>query len=433
MKPRPVGMQFAADAVQRQYAQRLPESVEIIDCTLRDGEQAAGVWFTSDEKIKLARLLDAAGVSVLDAGFPAASGEEVEVLQALRQCRLDARIAATARATISDIAACKRAQAEEVFMFLATSDIRLRTLGLDRQGVARQLRVGAEEIAGLGMGVNIVAEDAYRTDPTWLVELLNGLHDIPIARFILADTVGAAFPQSIEHAVSVLRDHINPEIAIAMHCHNDFGMAVANTLSGVLGGARSITCTVNGIGERAGNADLSECVAALTHIFGIQHRINPACLAVVSDAVERASGIHMSALKPVTGYNVYSHESGVHVHGLLNDPRTYEFLPAAWTGRRSRIVLGKHSGVSSVAHIMRERGLPELDDAQQRELLDQVKGLSRARPKNAHVAAHIATVEQRQQLLAGVDEESVVSTRATTHLSMTVPKLGDFDRAAGER
>jgi isopropylmalate/homocitrate/citramalate synthase/aspartate/tyrosine/aromatic aminotransferase len=415
------GLQFAPELVRENYKQRLPKSVEIIDCTLRDGEQAAGVWFTVEEKVRLARLLDQAGVAVLDAGFPAAAEAEVEVLQELRAAGLRTAIGATARALPSDVAACERAHAQEVFMFLATSDIRLRTLGLSRAQVLSQLRAGAEEVLSRGMVLNVVAEDAYRTDARFLIELINGLHDLPIRRVVLCDTVGAAFPQAIEHVFSTVHDAIDRSIALCMHCHNDFGMAVANTLAGVLGGARAVTCTVNGVGERAGNADLAEVVAALTHVFGIEHGINPAYLASTSEEVERMSGIHMSALKPVVGSNVYSHESGVHVHGMLKDPRTYEFLPAAWTGRRSRIVLGKHSGVSSIEHVLRERGMSVGDDAQLRNLLERVKSDGSRRSKELHTASHMAAVESRDALLAGVDPDVVVESDEVK-TSMVVPR-----------
>jgi isopropylmalate/homocitrate/citramalate synthase len=318
-------------------------------------------------------------------------------------------------------------------MFLATSEIRLHTLGLSRGQVQAQLRAGAEEVAARGMDLNIVAEDAYRTDPRFLIELIAGLHDLPMRRVVLCDTVGAAFPQAIEHLFATVHDAIDPGIALCMHCHNDFGMAAANTLAGVLGGARAVTCTVNGVGERAGNADLAEVVAALTHVFGIEHGINPACLAVTSEEVERATGIHMSALKPVTGSNVYSHESGVHVHGMLKDPRSYEFLPAAWTGRRSRIVLGKHSGVSSIAHVLRERGFPVGDEEHLRVLLERVKRQSTARPKDLHFDSHAATASLRSTLLAGVEAEVVLDAAGLgRRTSMVVPRDTALSRAAGE-
>jgi isopropylmalate/homocitrate/citramalate synthase/aspartate/tyrosine/aromatic aminotransferase len=424
------GIQFAPESVRNNYGSRLPDAVEIIDCTLRDGEQAAGVWFTVDEKLKLASMLDHAGITVLDAGFPAASEAEVEVLQELRSSKLAAVIGATARAVVGDIVACERARAQEVFLFLATSDIRLRTLGMSHADVRQQLRAAAEEVVARGMGLNIVAEDAYRTDATFLTELINGLRDVPIRRMVLCDTVGAAFPQAIEQLFAAVREGIDPAIALCMHCHNDFGMAVANTLAGVLGGARAVTCTVNGIGERAGNADLAEVVAALTHVFGIEHGIDPACLAVISEEVERMSGIHMSALKPVTGSNVYSHESGVHVHGMLKDPRTYEFLPAAWTGRRSRIVLGKHSGVSSIEHVLREHGRPVGDDEQLKALLDRVKDHGCSRRKDRHLESHVAAVASRDSLLAGVDSEVVLlHAAAGNRESIVAPRKVSVERS----
>jgi isopropylmalate/homocitrate/citramalate synthase len=281
------------------------------------------------------------------------------------------------------------------------------------------------------MVLNVVAEDAYRTDAAFLIELIHGLRDLPMRRVVLCDTVGAAFPQAIEHLFATVHDAIDPSIALCMHCHNDFGMAGANTLAGVLGGARAVTCTVNGVGERAGNADLAEIVAALTHVFGVEHGINPAYLTLISEQVERMTGIHMSALKPVTGFNVYSHESGVHVHGMLKDPRSYEFLPAAWTGRRSRIVLGKHSGMSSIEHVLRERGLPPANDGLLRDLLERVKHSSTARSKAMHVESHMAAAAMRVAMLSGVDPEIVLQSSEVS-TSMVVPRGVPLQVAEGE-
>jgi isopropylmalate/homocitrate/citramalate synthase len=386
----------------------LPERVEIIDCTLRDGEQAPGVWFTVSEKIDLAQRLDAAGVEVLDAGFPASCPEEIETLQALRDLGLRARVAATARAVRGDVLAAERARAQEVFLFLPTSDLRLFGLGVTRMEAARRLRAEAEEVVGRGMLLNVVAEDAYRSSPAWLVRLYGSLSPIPIQRFVVCDTVGAAHPAGMERLISLLLGAFGDDVVLATHCHNDFGMAGANSLAAVMAGARSVTCTVNGLGERAGNADLAEVAAALTHILGVKHSIEPELLPALSALVDRLSGMHTSPLKPVTGFNVYSHESGVHVDGMLKDPRSYEHLPSGWTAREPRYVLGKSSGVALVHHLAESHGIA-LDEGDAREILREMKDriLSRARRAHERVYAEVRAFRERD--LTGIPQEEVLA------------------------
>jgi isopropylmalate/homocitrate/citramalate synthase len=385
----------------------LPARVEVIDCTLRDGEQAPGVWFTPPEKLGLARHLDAAGVDVLDAGFPASCGEEIETLQEMRRAGLRARIGATARAVVRDVVAAERSRAQEVFLFMPTSDLRLLVgLGLSRAQAVRRLRGAAEEVVSRGMGLNIVAEDAYRADPRWLVELLRSLGDLVTERVVICDTVGAAVPHTMEQLVTRLHAELGPGVRLCAHCHNDFGLATANTLAAVAGGAASVTCTVNALGERAGNADLAEVIAALTHLLHVPHGVDPTWLPRLAEEVDRLSGVHSSPLKPVTGWNVYSHESGVHVDGMLKDERSYEFLPAAWTGRKTRYVLGKHSGVALIRHLLDELGAACSDD-DLRRVLDGVKRSGQARGKREHDRMYDAVQEFRARALGGVSASVV--------------------------
>src|SRR5688572_11614365 len=218
-------------------------------------------------------MLDRAGIDMLDAGFPGSSGDEIETIQALRHRGLRATIGATARAIVADVIAAERARAQDVFLFLPTSDLRLIGIGLSREAAAQRLRACAEEVVGRGMGLNLVAEDAYRADPRWLAELQSALSTVPMKRMVICDTVGAGVPNKMTELFATLRPRIDPSIALCTHCHNDFGMATANTIAAVNGGASAVTCTINGIGERAGNADLAETVAALSHLLKLEHGI----------------------------------------------------------------------------------------------------------------------------------------------------------------
>ena len=388
----------------------LPADVDVIDCTLRDDEQAPGVWFSLEEKLTLARLLSAAGVYMLDAGFPAASGADLEAMQEMRRMKLSARIAATARPLGGDVAAAEKAHAHEVFLFMPTSDMRItQTLGINRAQAAALFRRGAEDVVGRGMGLNLVFEDATRAEPNLLISMARDImQHVEVTRVVICDTVGCAYPGSMGRLVTQLRAAFENSVALCTHCHNDFGLAVANTLAAVSSGARAVTCTVNGIGERAGNADLAETVAALTHLYEVKHGIDPKSLTFLADKVERLSGLHTSPTKPVTGFNVYRHESGVHVDGMLKDPRSYEYLPSAWSGRETEYVLGKHSGTALVRHLMQEAGLtPEASVAQ--ELLQHVKESTQQRSKAAHERAFAYVREFRRRHLSGVDPESVLS------------------------
>ena len=395
-------------------AENEPDSsdwVEVIDCTLRDGEQAPGVWFSVEEKVRLASMLAEAGIDLLDAGFPAASGSDMEAMQQMRLSGIACGIAATARPLTQDLVAAERSRADEVFLFMPTSDFRLAsTLGISRAEARSKFREGAEQAASRALTVNLVFEDATRAEPSLMGDITRDIaKHIPVKRAILADTVGCALPRSMEALVSELRRQIPPDVVICTHCHNDFGLATANTLAAVAAGAGAVTCTVNGLGERAGNADLAETTAALTHLMQRAHHVDPARLVALAEEVERASGVHNSPIKPVTGFNVYRHESGVHVDGMLKDPRSYEFLPSAWTGRKPEYVLGKHSGRALLRHLAQGLGVATNSQDEQ-HLLEAVKRRAESRDKSAHARAYSLKQALLEVCLSGVDPLEVLSS-----------------------
>jgi isopropylmalate/homocitrate/citramalate synthase len=288
-------------------------------------------------------------------------------------------------------------------MFHPTSEFRLgETLGITTAQAASLFRHGAEEVASHGMTLNVVFEDATRARIDDLVAFTEAIHrHVRIARVVLCDTVGCSLPAAMQRLVAAIRQRIDPAIYLCMHCHNDFGLAVANTLAGVAAGARAVTCTVNGIGERAGNADLAETVAALTHLLGLQHGVEPLALLDLHETVERMTGIHQSPTKAVTGSNVYRHESGIHVDGMLKDERSYEFLPASWVGQRSSYVLGKHSGRVLIRHILRAHGRAH-DEETVQQLLQAVKEATARRDKSEHEVAHQLKRTFETSALAGL-------------------------------
>ncbi|WP_155769589.1 LeuA family protein [Mycobacterium asiaticum] len=396
--------------------------VEIIDCTLRDGEQAPGVGFSIAEKVEIGIALSQAGVDVLDAGFPASDPTEIEALQELRQRGINAAIGATARPFAGDIAAAEKARADEVFLFMPTSDARIEsTLGLDRAAATDLLRGGAEEVTGRGMGLNIVFEDATRADPMFLIAVGERLVDagLTVRRMIPADSVGCATPGSMARLVRQLREAFGGAIAICPHCHNDFGLATANTLAAVEAGATSLTCTVNGLGERAGNADLAEVAVGLSYLHGRRHGINLAALQELAELVEHRSGVHTSFIKPVTGLNVFRHESGVHVDAMLKSQDSYEYLASSAVGRRTEFVLGKHSGRALVRILLREAGR-DADDSAVAPLLAAVK----SRYGHANKTAHEQIFESRRRFftehLSGVSLDELPGT-----VSVSAPSVAD--------
>lgn len=388
----------------REYSPSLPHDVELIDCTLRDGEQAPGVWFTIPEKVEIARALGSAGIRLLDAGFPAGGYGDSEAMQEMRRQGVSSRLAATARPLPGDVAAAEEAGADEVFLFMPTSDLRIRTtLGISHERATAIFCEGAEDVVSRGMTLNLVFEDSTRADPHHLITLVETLRSlVPVRRLVLCDSIGCGFPTAIGALTKKFVDEAGDGISVCMHCHNDFGLAVANTITGISAGATAATCTVNGLGERAGNADLAETAAALTFLLDVTHNVEPSALDELAQLVARCSGVHNSPLKPVTGSNVFRHESGIHVDAMLKEASSYEFLPASWVGRQSEYILGKHSGSSLIRHLRAMAGLCN-QQAIVAELLEQVKAQKTARRKDLHYSMFDSVQRFQAEVLAGVD------------------------------
>ena len=402
--------------------------IEIIDCSLRDGEQSPGIWFDFDEKLALARALSEAGVTVLDAGFPASSPEEMEIMQAMANDGLAATVGATARPIHRDIVSAHKAHAQEIFLFMPTSNLRLNnTLGWSRETASDNFTRAACEAAELGMRIGLVFEDATRADPVYMIDLVNTLQEVVpewIEHVIIADSVGCSKPQSMRALFEKLYQACGSEITLVPHCHNDFGLATANTLAAVQGGAQAVTTTVNGIGERAGNADLAEVVAGLTHLLNLPHGINPRALMDLSLLVACISGIPVHPLKPVVGHNAFRHESGLHVDAMLKNHHSYEFLPADWVGRKREYVIGKHSGSAAlVQHFLSQNGeCLERDIAE--AVLQRIKHKQMSGSKAEHQAWFNTYQKTIEGLLAGVDEEFVANQYqefCDEKLSLSIP------------
>ena len=379
----------AADPRARGAGAAAPDHVRIFDTTLRDGEQAPGCTMTVAEKLVVAAQLVRLGVDVIEAGFPASSPGERDAVSAVaaQAGRADGPIVCgLARATPADIDACAAAIAgaarRRIHTFLATSDVHLRhKLRLSREEVLRRIAGAVAYARALEADVEFSPEDASRSDPGFLAEALAAAIEAGATTLNIPDTVGYAAPDEygalVARVCALAARH--PGVVVSTHCHDDLGMAVANSLAGVRAGARQVECTLNGIGERAGNAALEEVVMALrtrgAH-FGAATRVRTEALAHASRVVSECTGVYVPPNKAVVGANAFAHEAGIHQDGVLKHRETYEIMtPASVGADGSLLVLGKHSGRNAVRQRLAALGF-HLDDEQFRAAFERFKVLA---------------------------------------------------------
>ena len=336
--------------------------VRIFDTTLRDGEQSPGATMTQSEKLRIAKKLDAMGVDVIEAGFAAASPGEVRAVQAISQVVEKAQVASLCRTRESDIRAAtealKFATNPRLHVFIATSEIHLEhKLQMTREQVLEQIAFGVSACRAQCETVEFSAEDAMRTDLGYLKEAMACAIEHGATVLNVPDTVGYTMPEEYFRVVSeIVALTKGRDVIVSSHCHNDLGLAVANSLASVAAGARQIECCVNGLGERAGNAALEEVVMALRtrrDLMGVESRIDATQIMAVSRLVSETTGIVVQPNKAIVGRNAFAHEAGIHQHGVLNERRTYEIMAPEDVGimESNNLVLGKHSG----RHALRDR------------------------------------------------------------------------------
>lgn len=337
--------------------QDIPESVVVYDSTLRDGEQMPGVAFVPAVKLEIARALDEVGVPEIEAGFPSVSASEAAAVRQVAHAGLDADILCLARLKRDDIDAAADAGVDLVLLFVPASPIQLKVkLKKTVDQVLPDITRVTEYARDRGLRVGFSTEDTTRANLADLLRIYRAAVDAGAERVGITDTVGCSTPNGIAQLVQDVRRALD-DFPVSVHLHNDFGLATANALAGVLAGAGFVTTTVNGIGERAGNVPLQPFVMGAELLYGIHTGVDLEGLATLSELVAARSGVPVHPNAPVAGANVFSHESGIHVKAVMEDPRTYEPYPPELVGQKRTLTLGKHTGAAHVKAVLRGQGV----------------------------------------------------------------------------
>jgi len=345
--------------------------VVIVDTTLRDGEQTAGVVFANKEKIRIAKLLDAVGVHQIEAGIPVMGGEEKEVIKSLVNSNLNASIMGWNRAVVSDVQHSVDCGVDAVAISISTSDIHIKhKLASTKEDVIRSMVKATEFAKKKGLYISVNAEDASRSDMDFLIRFAMEAKNAGADRIRYCDTVGIMTPFETYQRVKHLIEKV--QIDLEMHMHDDFGMATANTFAGIQAGATHAGVTVVGLGERAGNAALEEVVMALKYLDDTDLEFKTNRFRELAEYVSRASGRDLPAWKAIVGENMFAHESGIHADGALKNPLTYEAFKPEEVGLERQIVIGKHSGTKAIASKFHEYGI-HITDEEAVEMLARVR------------------------------------------------------------
>ena len=350
--------------------------VRIFDTTLRDGEQTPGVSLSPEKKLNIAKKLDELGIDAIETGFPVISDGEREAVKMITSANLKAELCGLARTNKKDIDAAIDCGLNYIHTFIATSDIHLEyKLKMTREEALSKAIEAVEYGKSRGLQVEFSAEDATRTDREFLKKVFGEVAKAGADRIDIPDTVGYSTPQYI---AEITKDAIDAtKLPVSVHCHNDFGLAVANAISGIQAGAQCAHVTINGIGERAGNASLEEFVMALNSLQFEQKwgtNINTKLLYETSRYVSKLVGITVQPNKAIVGENAFGHESGIHTHGVLSNPLTYEPISPEVVGRTRWLQVGKHAGIHGMNAMLKEYGV-EPNDEQTKQILDQVKNI----------------------------------------------------------
>ena len=362
---------FAINMEDAKKELNIPDKINIFDTTLRDGEQSPGVALTVDEKIRIAQKLDELGVDTIEVGFPAVSEGEMESAKSIGDLGLNAKISSLARVIEKDIDAVIDCDLDYVHLFIGTSPLhRDYKLKKSKGEIINQAVKAVEYAKDHGLTVEFSAEDATRTEMNYLIEFYKSIENAGANIINVPDTVGILTPATTRPLIRTLRKKLN--IPISVHFHNDFGLAVANSIIGVEEGASQVHCTINSIGERAGNTCLEELVVGLKIAYGANIGVDTTKLFNTSNFIGSITNIKLPPQKPIVGENVFTHESGIHVDGILKNVATYEPIPPEIVGHHRRIALGKHTGRASIKSKLESFNL-DVTNKQFENIYNQVK------------------------------------------------------------
>jgi 2-isopropylmalate synthase len=333
------------------------------------------VSLTQEQKVQIARQLDKLGVNIIEAGFPVSSKGEFESVRQIAKAGLEAKVCGLSRIVKKDAQACIDAEVDIVHVFVPTSDIQIaHTIKMSHDEIVAGAAETVQFVKDSGKTCLFSAMDATRTSPQFLHRIFRAVEEAHCDIINIPDTVGVAVPSAFYSFVKDICDDVH--MIVDVHCHNDFGLAVANSLAAVEAGAREVQVCVNGLGERAGNANLAETVMSLHSIYGAKTSIKTEYLVETARMVERLTGVKIPITAPIVGDNAFSHESGIHSHGVIENSKTFEpgIMTPEMVGHKRRIVLGKHTGRHAVAKVLEEAGYQPTEE-QLAEILERIKEL----------------------------------------------------------
>jgi isopropylmalate/homocitrate/citramalate synthase len=342
----------------------LPDNIKIYDSTLRDGEQMPYVSFTPHQKFTIAQKLEDIGIPEIEAGFPAISETEQRTIKQIVSNKNRAKILVLSRLKQEDIDAARQTDADLILLFIATSSLHLTNkLHLNQEQIKQRLINCLTYAHDHGINPSFSTEDSTRTPLPFLIDLYKLAETIGVQRIGITDTIGCATPQTIRYLFTQIRHHTKSPLSA--HLHNDFGLALANALTSLQAGATHVCTTINGWGERAGNVPLEQLIMALTYLYNKDLNIDTTQLRPLADLIAIYTGNPLPKQTPIIGDNAFTHESGIHVAAVLENPQTYESIPPEIVGNQRKLVLGKHTGRHQIKHLLQTQGIspdPQLID-----------------------------------------------------------------------
>ncbi|VVB66558.1 2-isopropylmalate synthase [Candidatus Gugararchaeum adminiculabundum] len=408
---------------------KLPKRVRILDTTLRDGEQTPGVSFKKEEKIEIAEAVDGLGVDFIEAGFPINSQPEFDVVKEIAGMGLKAKVVALARVLDQDLDSAMKTECGMVHTFVSTSDIHLQYQMNKTRSEVKALAVSAvRKVKQAGFICLFSAMDATRTPMNYLSEVLKAVEAEGVDYINVPDTVGVMHPSAMRHFITEVKKQVKTPIDV--HNHNDYGLAVANSLAAVEAGADGVQVTVNGMGERSGNASVEQVVMALHTLYGIKTNVKTEKLTAVSKLVAKYSEAPLAPFFPIVGDNAFAHESGIHAHAVMRSSDTFEPFPAEMVGQKSRIVIGKHSGKAAIEATLKTLGYEKVDQKLLVDITNKIKELAESKKRVydedvVAVAEDILGYAKKEKPLIIVDEVSVMTGNKITPTASVVLRYGN--------